>query len=40
MPLVLKPVTLKEARKAGDDAAVIDELQSLRIEVAGRCDFL
>uniref|UniRef100_A0A7S0X9U3 Uncharacterized protein n=1 Tax=Mantoniella antarctica TaxID=81844 RepID=A0A7S0X9U3_9CHLO len=38
--LMAVELAIKEARKAGDDAAVIDELQSLRIEVAGRCDFL
>ena len=33
-------LALKEARKAGDDEAVVEELESLRGDVAERCDFL
>jgi hypothetical protein len=33
-------LAMKEARNAGDDAATIEELQSLRTDVAARCDFL
>lgn len=33
-------LAIKEARNAGDDANVVEELQSLRGDVAARCDFL
>lgn len=33
-------LAIKEARNAGDAAAVTDELTGLRADVAARCDFL
>ena len=33
-------LAIKEATAGGDDAATVEELRSLRAEVAQRCDFL